>query len=237
MSTGATLASLIEDLQLEIGQSTAVGVGQNFRGHLAHRLKREYKRLYDDFAWPHLLGWADLSLVAGTKTYTLPNLNSRALRLSDIQKVYVKWGGQYRELCRGIDIDDYNAFDSDVGARSDPALKWRPTSETQIEVWPIPASAAALRILAKKPFLQMALETDVCDLDDDLVVLNAAAEYLQRQGSKEAAAVFARAQTHYATLKQRSQVGVSRVNLVGPGGDTYYDPRRKVFVGVVPGSP
>lgn len=235
MSTGVALSQLIADVQLELGHSTNTSVGQNFRGHITHRIQREYERLYRDFTWPHLRKWVDLVLVAGTKTYTLPSVGGDPLMLADVREVFTKWGGQYEKLTRGIEIDDYNCLDSDAGMRADPAQKWQPQGETQIEVWPLPASAATLRFLALQPFKPMALETDLCRLDDQLISLFASAEYLTRQGSKEAPAVMMRAQQHYMTLKQRLQTGANRVSLAGERGFNPNDPRRKVFVGVKAG--
>jgi hypothetical protein len=239
MSTGVTLATLIADVQFELGHSTVTTVGQNFRAHIIHRLNREYERLYRDFSWPHLRKWADLALVAGTKTYTLPSIGGDPLTLGDLREVYAKWGGIWTPIKRGIEITDYNAFDSDGGVRNDPAQKWAPASETQIEVWPVPASVGTVRLLALTPFKPMVLETDTCRLDDQLVALFAAGELLTRQGAKEAGAVMLRAQQHYMTLKQRLQTGANKVSLARGEGPDPNDPRSKVFygVGTVQGTP
>lgn len=232
MSTNATLADLIKDVQYELGHATSVSIGQQFRGHLTHRLQREYERLYRDFTWPHLRKWADVTLVAGTKTYTLPSIGGDPLTIADVRQVFIKWGGQWTPLTRGIEIDDYNAFDSDAGVRGDPAQKWAPASETTVEVWPVPASAGTVRLLALTPFRQMLIETDTCRLDDQLVSLSAAAEYLARAGSKDAGAVLTRAGQHYATLKQRVSQGQNKISLKGGQKPDPADPRNKVFVGV-----
>lgn len=233
MATGAQLADLIKEVQYELGHNVSTTVGQNFRDHIANRIRREYKRLYEDFTWPHLRAWVDLPLVAATKSYQLPSLGGKQIKLGDLQEVFVKWGGVYTPLHRGIEIDDYNALNSDDGQSADPAAKWAPVDETHIEVWPLPASAGSLRFLIKKPFVQMAIETDTCALDDDVVVLFAAAEYMLRQGSKEAQAVMLRAEQRFKTLRQRLQTGANKVNV---GGLHQHvdprDPRGKVFVGV-----
>lgn len=234
MSTGVALSELIKEVQYEIGHAVSVTVGQQFRDHIAHRIRREYKRLYDDFSWPHLRVWADVNLAIGTKVYTLPSVGGVPLHLDNLEELYVKWGGLWTPLKRGIEINDYNALDSDLGVTSDPAAKWAPAttgSETQIEIWPLPASVYAVRILAKKPFVQMAIEADTCALDDELVTLAAAAELLARQGAKEAPLVLAKAEGKYRTLKQRAQQGANKVSLVADDVDPR-DPRNRVFVGV-----
>jgi hypothetical protein len=234
MATGATLASLIADVQLELGHSTTTTVGQQFRGHITHRIQREYERLYRDFSWPHVRLWVDMLTVSGMKNYQLPVVDGEQLTLADVREIYVKNGGVYEPLGRGIEIEDYSAMDSDAGAFSDPAQKWEPRSETLIELWPCPASdGQTIRMKALQPFKQIADEADICRLDDQLVSLYAAGEYLLRQSSKDAPAVVARAALYYASLKQRYQTGANRVQLLQDG--PHYapnDPRRKVFVGV-----
>lgn len=234
MSTGATLADLIASVQLELGHSTSLTIGQQFRAHLTHRIQREYERLYRDFSWPHLRSWIDVPTVAGQKTYNLPLVAALPLTIEDLREVYTKWGNLFEPLTRGIEIEDYNAFNTDAGAKSDPALKWEPRGETAIELWPCPASAAqVLRLKALKPFSQMLAETDLCLLDDKLISMYAAGEYLLRQSSKDAPAVMQRAQLHYTTLKQRYQTNVNRVQLFQEGrGAGRADPRNKVFVGI-----
>ena len=234
MSTGATLADLIADVQLELGHSTNLAIGQQFRGHLTHRIQREYERLYRDFSWPHLRQWVDLPTIAGTKIYTLPLMGGDQLTIEDVREVYTNWGNIFEPLKRGIEIEDYNAFNSDIGSKSDPAIKWEPRSEKTFELWPVPASAAQkLRLKALTPFKQIKAEADICLLDDKLVSMYAAGEYLLRQSSKDAPAVMSRAQLHYTALKQRYQTGVNRVQLYQDGsGANRNDPRNKVFVGI-----
>lgn len=233
MSTGATLADLIAEVQFELGHSTTLTIGQQFRGHITHRIQREYERLYRDFSWPHLRNWIDFPTVAGQKLYDLPDVGADPLTIEDVREVYTNWGNIFNPLGRGIEIDDYNAFNTDLGAKSDPALKWEPRSETSIELWPCPASAVqTIRLKALKPFKQIVEETDVCLLDDKLVSMYAASEYLMRQSSKDGPAVMARAQLHYTALKQRYQTGANRVQLYQGDKAAPNDPRNKVFVGV-----
>jgi hypothetical protein len=235
MSTGANLAALIADVQFELGHSVSTSIGQQFRGHIVNRIQREYERLYRDFSWPHLRQWIDMPTVAGQKLYTLPVVNTAQLTIEDLREVYARNGGIFDPLGRGIEINDYNAMDSDAGQWSDPALKWEPRSERMIELWPCPAiSGEVIRMKAISPFKQLVDDGDICRLDDQLVVLHAAGEYLMRQSSKDATAVLGRAQAHYATLKQRYQTGANRVQLAQGDNSNYgpNDPRKKVFVGV-----
>src|SRR3546814_3126249 len=92
---------------------------------------------------------------------------------------------------RGIRSEDYAAYDSAAGERVDPVLRWdvQFTGTTdQIEVWPIPASnGMRLQVFGKKVLAPLIEDDDRADLDDQLIVLNAAVTLLARQESKDAA--------------------------------------------------
>jgi hypothetical protein len=225
-----TLGTLVQEVQYETVQVADPAVGQNFREHIKARINREYRRLYNDFDWPHLREWVDVELEDGARYYDYPD----DLALEQVQAVFVKWGGQWTPLDRGIRPTEYNAFDSDLDARSDPTQRWAPYGREQFEVWPIPASdnTTTLRFGVKRAFTPLVDESDLCDLDTDLIVLFSAAHIMRRYDDKEAALVMGRAMQHYETLKLRGQTGRPAVNFTG-GPAT---PRRgfadKVIVGV-----
>lgn len=218
MATGDTLATLVQEVQYEIGHVASPAVGQNFREHIKNRIRREYRRLYHDFEWPHLRFWTDRDTAAGQRYYDYPT----GVSLETTLAVWLYWGNRWHALERGIEPDHYNDFNSDDDVRLDPALRWGPYGADQVEVWPIPSTAGSLRFVAKRPFTPLTDETDRCDLDTDLVVLHAAAELSRRADPESATILFARAAQHYATLKQRTNKGRPKINFAnGPA-----EPRR-----------
>lgn len=228
---GDALATLIEEVQYELVQVASPAAGQNFREHIKARIRREYRRLYHDYDWPHLIDWFDIETQAGERYYDYPAEAS----LETTIDIYRRWGSEWAKIDRGIDPTHYNAFDSDDDIRTDPIERWRPKGSAQIEIWPTPASNdLKLRFVAKRPFAQIVEESDVCDLDTDVVVLHAAAQLARRYDNDEAALILGRAKQHYDTLKARSIRGGNRVNFAG-GAPTHS--RRgfadKVIVGVV----
>lgn len=205
---GDTLATLVEEVQYELIQVASPAVGQNFRDHIKARIRREYRRLYHDFDWPDLIDWYDIETSAGQRYYDFP----ADAALETTIRIYQRWGGQFHPIDRGFDPTVYNGVNSDEDVRSDPVQRWR-AKGTQIELWPIPASnALTLRFVAKRPFVPLTDEDDVCDLDTDLVVLHAAAQLARRYSDEEANLILGRAKQHYDTLKSRTQRGATKVN-------------------------
>jgi len=213
---GDTLATLVEEVQYELNQVVSPAAGQNFREHIKNRIRREYRRLYNDFNWPELRSWSDKSTSAGQRYYNYPT----GVELKTVQDVYVLWGDRYHRIERGIEPHHYNAYNSDQGARLDPTLRWAPYGPTQVEIWPIPASASSLRFVAKRAFAQMVDEDDRCGLDTDLVVLFSAAALTKNDGEK--VELLARAQAHYSALKQRLTRGNVKINFAR-GPEEKYD--------------
>lgn len=211
---GDTLATLIEEVQYELVQVASPAAGQQFREHIKARIRREYRRLYDEHDWPHLIEWHDISTQAGERYYDYPE----GVSLQTTIAIWRRWGGEWSELCRGIEPDLYNAHDSDDDARTDPIMRWRPYGEEQIEFWPIPATNdLTLRFVAKQPFAQLVDESDICRLDTDLVVLMSAAQLARRYDNAEAALILARGEQRFDTLKNRSSRGANKVNMASGG--------------------
>lgn len=221
MAIGATLGELIEEVQYEIGDATSPASGQAFRAQIANRIRRAYRKLYFDFDWRHLREWRDVSTAAGQRYYDYPS----GVALEQVMAVYIKWSGEWQPLLDGLEIEDLNAHDSDLGERTDPAISWRPYGAAQFDVWPIPASAYPIRFVTRKAFAQLVDEDDRCDLDTDLVVGFAAARILFARDPDQARIVLAQAQQHYDTLKKRGRTAARRVTFTDGGAQ----PSRKGF--------
>jgi len=234
MSTGDTLATLIEEVQYEVGQVASPAAGQNFREHIKARIRREYRRLYSDNNWRDLRRWGadtDVPVQAGQRYYDYPN----GAALGNIIKMYAKWGNIWTPVADDLDPEDYNAFNSDLGVRTDPVQKWRPYNQTQFEVWPMPASnVSTLRFVYKAPFVPLVDESDRCLLDTDLVVLFSAAQVARRNSDKEADLILARAEQHKKTLQLREKGARRKINMASGGEDSpaRVGFRDKIIVGV-----
>ena len=217
MPRGTQLLNLVEMFRAEVRQSTQLSVGTDSLAHVKQILRRTQALLYEQYDWSFLRMFSSRALAAGDRYYNLPvNVN-----LDRIEKIQVKYNGSFNPVDRGIDFAEYIILDSEEDERQSPVRKWdvRWTgSSTQIEVWPIPSdNNAALWFKSLRPLRPLVDDADVADLDDNLIVLFAAAEELEAQKAKDAASKRAAATSHLEKVRGNSQAGSSTVQM-GLGG-------------------
>lgn len=188
-------------LRAEIGASSNLSMGVNVASQFDHLLARQQQRLWEDFDWPFGFIERDEQLQNDGRYYTFDN----DIDHSRIVCAHVKYGDIWHPLEYGINPDHYNEFDSDEGETSEPALRWQHYEGNQFEVWPVPKTAdqtLRFRAIKKLPPLTDAGHTAV--LDDNLIVMFAASEYLARAKAADAPAKLAQATQHYNKLKGNS---------------------------------
>lgn len=205
MPVGSTLEALLLSLKARVGQSTRASVGTDYNEKLKVYLRQSQNRLYERYAWPRLVTIGTILTQNGDRYYDVPATTN----LDRIIDLAYYWNGEPQCVERGIDFEHYASRDSDLDERSDPILAWdvRWTGvKTQIEMWPIPATDnQAFRIKSMRPLRPLVAESDVCDLDDDLIVYHASAEILARQGSKDADLELRQAEKHLSHIRGNSQ--------------------------------
>lgn len=166
-------------LRAEARKSTAVNVGVDSYDTLKQTIRRVQYTLYTAYWWPFLRVMPRVVLAAGQRYYDWPS----NLSPERVERVDLFWSGQKAEIEKGIDVENYGVYDSESDERSDPVLKWdiRRTSASveQIEVWPIPATNGdKLWFKGLKPLRVLVSDSDVADLDDNLIALFGAVELL-----------------------------------------------------------
>ena len=240
MARGSTLESILRDVRLEARMSPNVAHNVQAREHQVALIQREQRRLWDDFAWPHLRVQRFIPLAAGQREYDLAgavaengSTPAQDIPLDRIEKIEVKTDGAWLTLGRGIGAGQYALYDSALDERSWPAMRWDVAEGEMIEIWPVPDQDAAAEqegylrvtgIRALQPFVD---DADRADLDDELIVLYAAGALLAASGSKDAQLKLEAAQRHY----QRVKAGLSRnesFRLFGVGERAVRD---KLYVG------
>lgn len=218
-------------LRAESGQSTRSNVSVDSEDKWKKLLRRTQELLYHRYNWPHLKVVKSKTISAGARFYDAPS----GLNLDRIEDVVTTWGNSLPPITRGIGFDEYNAYDSEEDERADPVLRWdvRWTgSATQIEVWPVPASdGAKVWFMGYRPLSSLIKDDDTADLDDQLIVLFAAAELLGRQKSQDAELKLSLAQAYLADLRANSQ-GSSEITTYGQGVDPNRTKRRGTVVRV-----
>lgn len=205
---GTQLTRLVSKLRAELSRSANVSVGVDDAQILIDILQRTQETLYDDYDWPHLrVTFPKITLNAGQRYYDFPE----DLNYDRIEDVAIRLNGLPIPFRRGIDFNCYAAFDSDAGVRSSPAQRWDIRSvddKEQMEVWPIPSdSSNSVQFKGIRKLRPLVDAADVCDIDDRLLILFAAAEILAHADSPDANIKLKAGQQLYARLKGRSAAG------------------------------
>lgn len=209
---------LLDDLRDELDISSDPAVGSSATPGLKRIIKRVYQSLYDAYDWPHLRQIFDrITLNAGQRYYDFPD----DMDYDNLEESMVWWGGQPHPLTRGVGFQQYAVCDSENDIRSDPVTHWdvrKVGNKEMIEVWPIPSGTGqALQFKGKTKFEPLVDDDDLCLIDDELVLLFAAAEKLPAKKRGDINIKIAAAQARLGVVKARSQGGSSsfRMGLEG----------------------
>jgi hypothetical protein len=205
---------LLDALRAELSISSDPAVGSAATPNLKQVLSRTYETLYDAHDWPHLRQlFPRKTLNAGQRYYDFPD----DMDFDNLEEVNVWWGGQPHPITRGIDFSQYAEVSSDDGARSDPVRRWDVRligTKEMIEVWPVPSGAGqALQFQGKTKFKPLIDDADLCLIDDQLVVLYAAAELSPPKKRTDINAKLSAAQARLGVVKMRGEGGSSSFRL------------------------
>lgn len=215
MARGTTLGQLILMLRAEIGDATSASLGQNNLPHLQQALRRTQEFLWQDFSWPHLRVYREDLLEAGQRYYSFP----LDLDFDRVENVHIRYDEDWRPVVYGIEHQHYNSMDPDLNEREDPVLRWQAHEGNQYEVWPLPATnGLRLRFEGIRKLMPLVNDGDRADLDDNLIVLFAAAEILSRRDSKDAQAKENLATRLYNRLRGQ-QTSKRKMVIMGGGFD------------------
>lgn len=198
-----TLEQMVSDLRLETGRSSDNNIGQDEYATLKRILQRTQKDLYYDYDWPFLKVRRDILTQAGERYYDF-DADIDPERLFTVK---IKHGNIWLPVVRGITMDDYSIRDSDDDQnRSDPVEKWDiidAGAGEQMELWPIPATNdLTVRMQGFKGLGAFVSDNAVCTLDNDLIVLFAAAKILAREKAEDAKEALAAAQKLYLNIRR-----------------------------------
>ena len=218
MARGQQLTSLVALLRDEIGQSSNVAAGTDGLGALKNKLRQAQEFYYLKHDWPFLRIKPTKTLSAGQRYYDLPTADG-VINFERIEEVVCWYNLHPYPLERGIELSDYEIYDSSLDERQDPVAKWdiRWTgSAAQIEVWPMPSvNTMYLQFVGIRDLRAFLANDDVADLDDWLLVWHAAADILARRSKKDAGRIAAKAQDRFNTLKGRVQGATKPFSLGG----------------------
>lgn len=207
MALGTTLEELLVMFRAETKQSLSSAQGLNTNESAKYALRRVQEQLYQDFDWPHLRVRRDEALQAGQRFYSFPaDLNFDRVETSVVKGPAP--ADAWQPVQYGITPAEYNTYDSEADVRADPVRRWAMYEGGQYEVWPLPATTGGtLRFTGIKSLSALSANQDTADLDDHLIVMFAAAEWLEANKSPLAKSKLAAAQSHYNRLRGNSRRG------------------------------
>lgn len=204
MARGTSLSQMRDQLRAEIGASANPAMGTNAVHQMNLLLSRTQERLWADFDWPFMVVSRDVPMLVGQKIYSFP----ADLDFNRVIDTNVKYSATWRGLDYGVGVEQYNFMDSDAGKRQDPVQRWQHNGLSQFEAWPIPASNdTIIRFNGIRNLNPLVADTDVCDLDDKVIVLFAAAEMLAHNKAADAEAKASLATAYYNRLRGNSMKG------------------------------
>lgn len=234
MARGTSLLELTGDLRTELGRASNLAVGPGDIPQLQRALRRIQKVLWSQYEWPFMRRVFPLiPLQAGLNMYNPPD----GLDIDRIENMAVWQNNIPVPIKRGIGWEDYAGFKP--GERADPALKWDMRTDdefaTKIEIWPTPASNNySLQIIGIRKLRPFVHDADLCDMDDELILLFAAAQMLARQGAKDAPVVMDQANAHLAKMRAKASADGEPIRM-GLGPDNMaFNKRSRISVAGYP---
>ena len=193
----------MQDLRLETRRSPNANIGIDEYDALKRLLYRVQFFLYWDFDWPFLRCRRDITMQTDERYYDFPS----GMDFERISLVRTNGYGEnnWTPVTRGITLEDYNSYDSDNGETSNPVRKWDVIdagSGDQMEVWPMADNnTEILRLEGFKKLGQFSADSDVCTLDDTLIVTLAAAHLMTGEDDKRAEKLLAQGNKMYLRMR------------------------------------
>jgi hypothetical protein len=204
MARGTTLVRLLDLLRATCRLSQNTAHNEQVRDNQVTLLQGTQEWLWDDFDWPHLRVERQFEAANGQRYYSLPD----DIGIERVLEIQFRYGNRWGRMCPGIDLAQYNMWDSDSDQRSWPVTNWAISENEEIEMWPIPDQDANdadkegyFKVIGIRKLRPLVDSDDVCDLDDRLIVDYAAAEHLAASDKERSKTILARANSRYAKLR------------------------------------
>lgn len=223
MARGTSLQQLVRMVREEAGHSTSAALGQNSIDAIKHKIRRQQQVLWLENDWPHLRVEREILLQAGSRYYNFPTDLSMNHRIDEVSTFYLD---EWRPVEHGISLAHYNELDPEADERRAPVEYWATYQDTQLEVWPLPEqNDVRLRFRGTRNLRPLIADTDVCDLDDNMIAMFVASELTAKQNQRDSDALLSQARNLLVRLKgSTSRTRSFRVGNQGyreqGGGDT-----------------
>jgi hypothetical protein len=199
---GMTLDEIHGLVRSHAKMSQSAGLNVQTRQAITDEINSTQKALYSAHDWDMLWTEHPKALQAGLRFYDYPT----TLRWDQIREASVLWAASSNlPLAYGIGINEYNAIDSRIDVRQDPAQRWmhraHESGAPQFEVWPIPASNdQVLTFTGMQKCTRLVSATDRSVLDGDMLAMYVAAARLGGAASASGRSKLAEAQALLKSL-------------------------------------
>lgn len=196
MARGVSLADLVQKLKAEIGYSQDISIVSD--AELKNLLSNKQQWLSTEFDFPFLEQRWDLNVQPSSRYLQLPTIaggpTSDVVAINFERPVLVEvfYNNLWEPVLEGIGSQEYNYLNSDQGIGLDPIMRWRMASDTSdvpansIEIWPMPQTPQIIRFTGQRVVSFLQGDTDLCDLDDMMLVYFVAGEKLTRLNQADA---------------------------------------------------
>ena len=204
MARNTSLGDLVAMFRDEAGLASTAALSQNTLEAIKTTLRRTQDILYEGWTWPHLRVDRGEALQAGEYQYSFPpDLNPDRIEYAVARESATN---DWCHVTYGITPGMRNEYDSAQNERSDPVRAWQYFDDGQYEVWPMPEKQGCqLQFTGLRKLRPLLQDADRADLDDRLIVLFAAGQWLKRSKDPAADIVLQLADSHYLKIKGNSQ--------------------------------
>lgn len=192
-----TLDEVITAIRAETGASTNMGQGRDALPGLYQLVARIQRTYHKDFDWPNLVHFPEETINANQRYYTFND----DVDFSRIYNTWVLVNDRWEPMHYGIKPEHYNISNPEAGQTETSPTRWMHYGENQFEIWPVPSEATRIKFECVRGLGRLKAGTDTIVLDEDLLVLSAAAEILARAKSPDASIKLSLATAHYNRLK------------------------------------
>lgn len=219
MPSGVTLLDMATDLRATLGYSLNILHGVDQQPALYAALRRTQIELWQMHDWPAFYLEVDVPVpVAGSGVSPMVPCPVE-IDFNHINEVWWRASGE-RDRRAPLDYgiyaaerseSDYATSVDDVGTPSRWAFDAASAGAGAdvIELWPAPASAGVATFGGRQALLPLVAEDDVCTLDSELIIAQAAVPIMMRNKDPTAQVQLSKAQQLFNRMKAR-QGGVKR---------------------------
>lgn len=199
---GTTLVALVDMFRMEIGASSQPGQGVGVLPAHQNLIRRTQEWLYDDYDWPHLQYDWIFNILPGERYYSFPATVNPFRVISTDRYYNNRWG----KISNGISRETYNWSDPQQNQAQDPVRAWRryndlTMGQEQFELWPVATISYPICFRMMQALPPLVAANDRAVLDDRLISLICAAEYLTSKKDAGASVKQAAAQKLYTRLR------------------------------------